>query len=71
MAASESMSTVFPALSRQLRRGLGDVGRDDLTAQVDRLRIHEVCGREDSFCTSFYTGPRPHGAWGSGFACGR
>jgi hypothetical protein len=66
MAARESMSAVFPALSRELQRGLGDVGRDDLVAQVERLRIYEVCKCEDSFCTSFYTAPHPHGEWGSG-----
>jgi hypothetical protein len=54
MAASESMSTVFPALSRELQRGPGDVGRDDLTAQVDRLRIHEVCGCGGFVLYEFY-----------------
>jgi hypothetical protein len=60
------MSSVFPALDRELQLGLREVGRDDLAAQVDALQIHDVCGCEDGFCTSFYTGPRPQGGWAPG-----
>jgi hypothetical protein len=30
----------------------------------DSLAITDVCSCQDSFCTSFYTGPKPDGAWG-------
>jgi hypothetical protein len=33
---------------------------------VDRLRIVALCPCEDDFCQSFYTAPKPAGAYGLG-----
>lgn len=66
MAADERLVDVFPDLASELRAGLVADGDDDLAVQVDDLLITDVCRCDDSFCTSFYTGPRPDGAWGPG-----
>lgn len=30
------------------------------------LTVHDLCGCGDSFCQSFYTAPKPNGAYGPG-----
>lgn len=54
---------VLPDFGAELVAGLTSIGRDDLAEQVPALRVWEGCGCGDSFCNSFYVGPRPHGAW--------
>jgi hypothetical protein len=51
--------------SAQLHRGSWR-GEDELAAAVDELRIVAPCTCGDDFCGSFYTEPRPQGAWGPG-----
>jgi hypothetical protein len=53
-----------PELGRLLHAALVADGRLDLADSVEELEAHAACGCGDAFCTSFYTGPRPDGAWG-------
>lgn len=57
------LELVLPDLSAELAAGLVADGRPELAEQIPQLRISERCGCGDSFCTSFYVGPRPGGAW--------
>ena len=56
----------WPIFTAELVTVLALHGDDRLTEQVDRLRIIAVCECGDDFCQSFYTGPRPVGAYGTG-----
>ena len=53
-----------PGLGRLLRAALVADGRLDLADSIEGLEAHAACSCGDAFCTSFYTGPRPDGAWG-------
>jgi hypothetical protein len=54
----------WPALAAQLRQALLAEGEGKLAASVDSLSVVEPCGCGDDFCQSFYTRPRPDGAYG-------
>ena len=54
---------VLPELASELRDALTQQGRPDLGAQIDGLRIKSLCGCDDDFCGSFYTGEPPNGRW--------
>ena len=56
----------LPDLAAEMVSLLRTEGRDDLADQVATLRIVERCGCRDDFCATFYTAPRPVGAWGLG-----
>lgn len=60
------LCTTWPAFAAELTAALNAYGEDRLTDQVERLRIVEVCGCTDDFCQSFYTKPKPAGAYGDG-----
>ena len=53
-----------PELGRLLLVALVADGRPDLADSIEELEAREPCSCGDAFCTSFYTGPRPDGAWG-------
>jgi hypothetical protein len=53
----------WPVLARELRAALMDEHEVDLAEQVGELRVVEMCGCDDDFCQSFYTEPRPDGAY--------
>ncbi len=57
---------VFPDLAAELVALLEEEGERDLAICAWDLRIVEGCGCRDDFCQSFYTGPRPEGAYGRG-----
>lgn len=57
------LRAVFPELSAELAAGLRADGSPELAEQARELAIWDRCGCEDSFCTSFYVGPRPVGTW--------
>jgi hypothetical protein len=57
---------VVPELALELERLLIQDGESGLAACVSRLRIVDRCRCEDDFCASFYTAPRPIGAFGPG-----
>lgn len=54
---------VLPELASELKEGLARQGEPDLAAQIDGLRIKSLCGCDDDFCGSFYTGEPPNGRW--------
>jgi len=56
----------FPDLAHELVALLRSEGRLDLADQVDTLRLVDRCRCRDDFCATFYTAPRPAGAWGPG-----
>ena len=56
----------FPQLSQELEQLLEDAGEANLAAQVAELRIVDRCRCGDDFCASFYTRPKPNGAYGPG-----
>ncbi len=59
------LSEAIPELAKELEEGLRADGENDLADEVASLRMVASCGCGDDFCASFYTGPRPQGAWGA------
>lgn len=60
------LADALPDLATEIVRSLQEDGRDYLAEQVPTLPIGAPCGCGDDFCSSFYTGPKPDGAWGPG-----
>jgi hypothetical protein len=60
------LSDVFPLLSKELQQLLEEMGEAYLASQVERLKIVDRCRCGDDFCASFYTQPKPKGAYGPG-----
>ncbi len=60
------LSEVLHDLVQELASRLTEQGHTGLAAQVDDLRLFDRCRCEDDFCATFYTAPRPSGAWGPG-----
>jgi hypothetical protein len=56
----------WPVFADELAAVLEAAGEDQLTDQVDRLRIVAVCVCEDDLCQSFYTAAKPAGTYGDG-----
>jgi hypothetical protein len=56
----------WPRLTCELLQALRAEGEVALAAGVGALTIVELCGCEDDFCQSFYTAPKPAGAYGPG-----
>jgi hypothetical protein len=63
---STLVKDVFPLLSEELVQLLRDAGEADLASQVSGLSIVDRCRCGDDFCGSFYTQPKPKGAYGPG-----
>ena len=60
------LSDTLPAFATELQRLLIEKGESELAAQVPRLAILERCDCGDDFCATFYTLPKPKGAYGPG-----
>ncbi len=60
------LTTALPALSAELTDLLHEDGYPDLVDQVALLSIVDRCRCGDDFCATFYTAPRPGGAYGPG-----
>lgn len=56
----------FPDLVRELEHLLRAENEHFLANSVEFLRIYGPCGCSDVTCGSFYTGPKPDGAFGPG-----
>jgi hypothetical protein len=56
----------WPVFAAELAAALDAAGEDRLAEHAGRLRIVDVCACGDDFCQSFYTGPKPAGAYGDG-----
>lgn len=55
---------ILPSLVRELEELLLDQGEDEIAGQVPELRIHDHCRCGDSFCGTFFVGPKPNGSYG-------
>jgi hypothetical protein len=64
--SSTLLSDVLPLLSQELQQLLTDAAETNLASQVPGLRILDRCRCGDYFCASFYTQPKPKGAYGPG-----
>lgn len=60
------ISSRWPDLAAELVVALREAGEERLIAQVAGLRVIQECGCGDDFCQSFYTEPKPDGAYGPG-----
>lgn len=60
------LSNVLPAFAVELQHLLTEAGEPELAAQVPRLVILDRCRCGDDFCATFYTRPKPVGAYGPG-----
>jgi hypothetical protein len=63
------VTEILPLLALEIEQLLKDKGETELAAQVPRLKIVERCRCGDDFCASFYTQPKPEGAYGPGHSC--
>ena len=63
---STRLNELLPLLSQELEQLLKDMGETNLSSQVPGLRILDRCRCGDDFCASFYTQPKPNGAYGPG-----
>ena len=57
---------VLPEFAGEMRRSLLEMGEAALAGQVAELRIEELCGCGDDFCSTFYVRERPKGTYGPG-----
>jgi hypothetical protein len=59
------LTETLPEFAQELQRLL-QAQKPELAAQVPNLKIVRGCGCGDDFCASFYTQPKPKGAYGPG-----
>jgi hypothetical protein len=59
------LAETLPEFAQELQRLL-QAQKPELAVQVPILKIVEGCGCGDDFCASFYTQPKPNGAYGPG-----
>ena len=59
----------FPEVARELEAALRREGEHWLADSVTFTRIYGPCECSDTTCGSFYTGPKPDGAFGPGHRC--
>jgi hypothetical protein len=57
------LAETLPEFAQELQRLL-QAQKPELAVQVPILKIVEGCGCGDDFCASFYTQPKPNGAYG-------
>ena len=60
------LTKVLPLFADELEQLLKKEGESELAAQVPQLNIVDRCRCGDDFCASFYTQPKPAGAYGPG-----
>jgi major membrane immunogen (membrane-anchored lipoprotein) len=59
------LQDVLPELAEELRTLLEKDGESQLAAQISSLHIVDRCRCGDDFCATFYTAPKPKGAYGA------
>jgi hypothetical protein len=64
MGESMLLTDVLPKLAVELEQLLSEHGESELAAHVPTLAIVDRCRCGDDFCASFYTQPKPKGAYG-------
>jgi hypothetical protein len=65
MASPMLLTEALPKLTEELQKLL-EAKKPELAVQVPALKIVQSCGCGDDFCASFYTQPKPKGAYGPG-----
>ncbi len=60
------LSDLFPGLSTELQELLSKQGEPSLARRVPGLTVVDRCRCGDDFCGTFYTLPKPRGAYPSG-----
>jgi hypothetical protein len=60
------LQRVIPELAAELRTLLEKENEPQLARQVGSLRIVDRCRCGEVSCATFYTVPKPKGAWGAG-----
>jgi len=60
------LNSSLPNLSQELTALLISAEEPALAAQIASLEIVQRCPCNDDFCATFYTAPRPAGAYGPG-----
>lgn len=60
------LADTLPAFAVELQQLLAEKGEPELAAQVPSLCVFERCSCGDDFCATFYTQPKPQGAYGPG-----
>jgi hypothetical protein len=63
------LTQILPQFAVELEQLLSKQGEAELAAQVRRLVIVDRCRCGDDFCASFYTQPKPEGAYTPGHRC--
>jgi hypothetical protein len=62
--AAMLLTDILPQLALELEQLLREHEESELAAQVPTLAIVDRCRCGDDFCASFYTQPKPEGAYG-------
>ena len=57
---------VLPEFATELRELLVKAERPELAQKIEALHLIDRCRCDDGFCSSFYTAPKPNGAYGLG-----
>jgi hypothetical protein len=60
------LQDALPELAEELQMLLGNADQAELASQIGSLQIIDRCRCGDDFCGTFYTIPKPKGAWGVG-----
>lgn len=60
------LKEVLPEVASEIEYLLLKDQWNDLADQISKLKIIDKCRCGDSFCSSFYTVPKPKGSWGPG-----
>ena len=58
------LQEVLPDLAHELTALLQDMAEPDLVRQIPQLLLVDRCCCGDDFCATFYTAPKPNGAYG-------
>ena len=66
MANGLTVSRALPDFAVELETALHSQGAADLALQVSSLPLVDRCRCGDDFCATFYTAPKPEGAYGLG-----
>jgi hypothetical protein len=61
-----TVSRALPDFAVELETVLHSQGAADLASQVSNLPLVDRCRCGDDFCATFYTAPKPEGAYGPG-----
>jgi len=60
------LADTLPSFAAELQQLLTEKAEAELAAQVPSLAIFDRCRCKDDFCSTFYTQPKPNGAYGPG-----